>query len=879
LQLVQELQKRTRQIDDMHSIVTKLQTDLDASKKEGNELRKVCRHICCSPPPATPTSTSSNTDVPFPKYILQKLNIKEQRFNDLEQKNLILVKDIKQREAAFSNIQQQLDTAKRARSGLTPRGGTVEEKLRGELVSLEGKLSTVEAEVSGIRGASSTVGGMSSSFDVNRAAELRQEATDWRNRSESLMTELKNVQDELVKSRIEEQKLNGKCAELSETKIRLEKELKRAQDEIESLRGLGDQTTNNMRQKLQKKEEEYLTLIEEHELQAEDLAIAKRKLEQYQKDTNNKDYSLQSLKDQIEKLKKEAEQLNAEKENLSDLLSDRGSELLETKRGLKEKIQELERREYQCTDLMNQLQSLRGEKADAEAESRLLSRHQDESSGQLSEAAAQLKATRERAERAETSAKQLEKQVAEARAAQAEMEIKLKETVDALEAAQDEVSARTENLRATGDDSDAYKAQIRKLEGKLAEVTAELEAEKKAMDKLSAEFDIARFEADERSKALDDASGRLGEAEKAIGNAKTRMGQDLDELKSLLDSKSGECEDLMQRINALEESLKDSNLQRGLADQRAEQLIAELEKAKSEQDRLKNQLIATSAQAEELEEDVRKRDYELGDAGKKLAQTEALMVQIRGLTSQMHEGQAALAGATEQISSINDELDAAKAALREKQEALDKAHGAVADKDRKMTALETELRQQQHAVKLLERRIQDREDKAFEAESGMTAAQVELSDLKSALREREMQVQDLHKEVENAQKEADLAKRERAEAEAMAEANRTEVLALQGELSAYDGYDGGRSVADSFAAGVRLDDDSSGMPVIAPGLSHLINDCTEEEEAEVLAANNEEEEVPPTTNKISDLSAVQLEASADGAAGAALAASSGSSDN
>ena len=755
----------------------------------------------------------------------------------------------------------------------------MEEKLRGELVSLEGKLSTVEAEVSGIRGASSTVGGMCSSFDVNRAAELRQEATDWRNRSESLMTELKNVQDDLIKSRIEEQKLNGKCAQLSETKTRLEKDLKRAQDEIESLHGLGDQTTNNMRQKLQKKEEEYLTLIEEHELQSEDLAIAKRKLEQYQKDINNKDYSLQSLKDQIEKLKKEAEQLNAEKDNMSKLLSDRGSELLETKRELKEKNQELERREYQCTDLMNQLQSLRGEKADAEAESRLLSKHQDESSGQLSEAAAQLKATRERAERAETSAKQLEKQVAEARAAQVEMEIKLKETVDALEAAQDEVSARTENLRATGDDSDAYKAQICKLEGKLAEVTAELEAEKKAMDKLSAEFDTARFDADERNKALDDASGRLCEAEKAIGNAKTRMGQDLDELKSLLDSKSGECEDLMQRINALEESLKDSNLQRGLADQRAEQLIAELEKAKSEQDRLKNQLIATSAQAEELEEDVKKRDYELGDAGKKLAQTEALMVQIRGLTSQMHEGQAALAGATEQISSINDELDAAKAALCEKQEALDKAHGAVADKDRKMTALETELRQQQHAVKLLERRIQEREDKAFEAESGMTAVQVEISDLKSALREREMQVQDLHKEVENAQKEADLAKRERAEAEAMAEANRTEVLALQGELSAFDGYDGGSKMADSFAAGVNLDDDDSETPVMASGLSHQINDFTEEEEVEVIAARNEEEDVLPTTNKISDLSAVQLEASADGAAGAALAASTGSSDN
>jgi chromosome segregation ATPase len=693
------------------------------------------------------------------------------------------------------------------------------------------------------------------------------------------MTELKNVQDDLIKSRIEEQKLNGKCAQLSETKTRLEKDLKRAQDEIESLHGLGDQTTNNMRQKLQKKEEEYLTLIEEHELQSEDLAIAKRKLEQYQKDINNKDYSLQSLKDQIEKLKKEAEQLNAEKDNMSKLLSDRGSELLETKRELKEKNQELERREYQCTDLMNQLQSLRGEKADAEAESRLLSKHQDESSGQLSEAAAQLKATRERAERAETSAKQLEKQVAEARAAQVEMEIKLKETVDALEAAQDEVSARTENLRATGDDSDAYKAQICKLEGKLAEVTAELEAEKKAMDKLSAEFDTARFDADERNKALDDASGRLCEAEKAIGNAKTRMGQDLDELKSLLDSKSGECEDLMQRINALEESLKDSNLQRGLADQRAEQLIAELEKAKSEQDRLKNQLIATSAQAEELEEDVKKRDYELGDAGKKLAQTEALMVQIRGLTSQMHEGQAALAGATEQISSINDELDAAKAALCEKQEALDKAHGAVADKDRKMTALETELRQQQHAVKLLERRIQEREDKAFEAESGMTAVQVEISDLKSALREREMQVQDLHKEVENAQKEADLAKRERAEAEAMAEANRTEVLALQGELSAFDGYDGGSKMADSFAAGVNLDDDDSETPVMASGLSHQINDFTEEEEVEVIAARNEEEDVLPTTNKISDLSAVQLEASADGAAGAALAASTGSSDN
>ena len=111
----------------------------------------------------------------------------------------------------------------------------------------------------------------------------------------------------------------------------------------------------------------------------------------------------------------------------------------------------------------------------------------------------------------------------------------------------------------------------------------------------------------------------------------------------------------------------------------------------------------------------------------------------------------------------------------------------------------------------------------------MTAIQVEISDLKTVLREREMQVQDLHKEVEAAQKEAELAKREKAEAEAMAEANRTEMLALQGELATMDA----NKVADSFGAGMKL----------------------------------------------SDLSSVKLEASADGAAGAALAASTGSSDN
>lgn len=739
---------------------------------------------------------------------LQKLVTKEQSLTDLDAQNAKLLKEVKQREAAFMSLQQQLEIAKRSttRSGVS-RG--TEDRLRSEISALENKLSTMKAEFVGIR---ATTDGSSSL--VSKEADM------WKSRSESLALELRTAQDEVIKIRVDEQTLRGKCANLLDTNQKLESKIKQSEEEIDSLRGLGTQATGDLRRKLQSKEDEMAILLEEHDIQASELMKVQRKLSQVIAEKQSLESVIDTLKCQIEKYKKDKEEAQVECRRLSELVDDKTIEIDNIKFDMKEQKAALDRRDTQYNLLTSQLNATRGEVADAEAGSRLLVKHQDETAVQLSEAAEQLKITRERAERAEGAAEELRKQVMEAKAAQESIDGQLKITIAALDEATGNAGEKTKQAGNLSADNDTLKQHISKLESKLEESKKELAEQKEAMERVTAELDNAQFESSQRAKELEDASCRLGEAEKAINSTKTRSSEETAELRVLLEAKATECDALFARVSELEASLKEAEQLRVLAEQKSEQLAVQLQNAKEEHESTKDQLAAVADQASALERGVERRESELGDAGKKLAQTDALLQQISSLTTQMHEGHSALQAATEQITVINDELEEARAAIRAKQEALDKAHGAVADKDRKLIALETELKQQQTAVRVLERRIEDREEKATNIEAGMTSVQVESADLKSALRDRELEVVDLRKEVEEALKEAEVARKEAAEAQELMNAERKRAAAIDYELANAD------DTTQSFTA-MKLDSVTPAAQALAS--AHAVNVVEEEE--------------------------------------------------
>jgi DNA repair exonuclease SbcCD ATPase subunit len=248
---------------------------------------------------------------------------------------------LKQRDAAVSSLTAALDAA-RARPGsgkvpplalLTPKGplsrqNSDEEALVAEVTEKAQRIRQLEAELAEVKskaaemtprrltrresvedsGVAVVGGGASlSSYEANRLRTLTAECASWRDRSESLMAQVKELQRAQQASELEKAQLADSAGELSEKCAGLEESLRVARESLSSLRAVADQGRGELKSELQRRDSDLSRMAAQQESQAGLVEELKVQVEKQAQERQQLVLQIQQLQVQAAKAAEEAQ--------------------------------------------------------------------------------------------------------------------------------------------------------------------------------------------------------------------------------------------------------------------------------------------------------------------------------------------------------------------------------------------------------------------------------------------------------------------------------------------------------------------------------------------------------------------------------------------
>ncbi|PRW33926.1 kinesin K39 [Chlorella sorokiniana] len=630
--------------------------------------------------PGSSTGAAPVAAAPVPRAPLSRHNsdVNAQAQQAMADKLAELGVELGEKEKRIASLEEELAEARGKTTELTPR--RIDPRRRESI------------EESGMAVVGSGAG--MSAFDANRMRTLRAEAESWKDRSESLMGQVRELQRQQQATDIEKAQLADSAAALGEKCGGLEQELKAARDSLAALRAVADQGRGSLKSELQRKESDLGRALATQDAQAaliDELKAAGEKAAQEQERLR---LQAQQLQAQLAKKDEEGREGNLRLAQLQAALEERTQALEVAQEELRNANGSKFSREAYLTDLQDKLTAAGKAKAETEAELRKAHEQLAAAQDTAYEVQEALKGARERAEAADLSVAALKAQLAEAKKEADAQERSLQDAAAEVDAKRAELAEAQAALAAGGQGNDALLARIESLQTQLEAAKAEVAAKGEQLHGMSIELREAQEEAASKARAAEEALAALKAGQAAMDRSKTSVQDELADLK---------------------EGLR-------LADARAEGLEAEIES----------------------------RDAELAVAAGKLAQMAGLMQQVDALNKQVADGEHALKMAGVESSSAAAELLTTRQTLAERQASLENAHAAVAEKERKIAGLEMDLRQAQAAIATVEKRLQDAEERMLEQERAAAGGVVEVADLKTELRTSEMARQDLQRDLDAA---------------------------------------------------------------------------------------------------------------------------------
>lgn len=679
---------------------------------------------------------------------------------------------LKQRDAAVSSLGNQLASANVRHSGSggatraapTPsRQGSEEEALSGQLSAKTARISKLEAELAEAKSrlaktggaamsaltsapTSATIpgstprrreslegegvavvgGGGMSAYDANRLRTLRAEVETWKDRSENLMAQVRELTRAQQSSELDKQQLSDSAASLSERCATLAEQLKHSREGLSSLRALADQGREEMRGQLQRKESDLGRAAAAQEAQAALLDELKGRLTQGEQDRERLVLQAQHLQAQLAKAGEEARESNQRVAQLITQLDDKTQRLEGAEAELRDVTGGKASSDSHRLELQARLAALGKEKAGLEAELRQVSERLVEAADTQHSLSEQLKSSRERTEGAGSIAEALRQQLA---ASHAELAAKERQLAD-MGAALEERDGAIDGLRRAGTEGEESRGSLagrmEAVQGHLEAAKAELAAKSAELAELATKLQLTEQEAAEHAKTAQDATMALQAGQGAIDRSRTHGDQE---------------------IAQLQEFVRNANVR-----------------------------------IEELEAEVESRDADLARSAAKLAQMEGLRREVDTLEQKVFEGEGALRAASNERQGVAQKLQDAQDSLAERQEALEMTHAAVGEKERKINVLEMDLRQAQASLAHVEAQLEDRDERMMEQERRLASLTLEVADLKSELRGAEMARQDLQRDLDAARLEALHSASTVRSAEAELEGSRRRILGLSNDL-------------------------------------------------------------------------------------------------
>ncbi|KAI8101930.1 hypothetical protein M9434_006992 [Picochlorum sp. BPE23] len=759
--LTEELSKKTIQMDMMETTLNKTKHELEETKKLVAELRK-------------------------------EKAAKASLCTKLEETTEKLKKDVKQKEYAVTSLQEQIQSLKSkpvARSASrsespgflrssfserSPSSSTVsigEEGSSQAASELMRQVEDLKKEVETLRAAGTTkmrsplasstgFGASPQVLDANRVRALNDEVSTWKDRSESLMSELQSTKRRLAAMENEYSMSQELVAQAQDAKEKAESRYKSAQEEVMQLRELAAQDSSALKSQLRQSQ----GLAARHASDADEVASHADALQK-------KIDALVTEREAMERAKDEALALaNKAKDSARTALADK--DLLS---------KELDEKVVSFASLKAKYDSLEASKraSDAQFEALCAKLNAAHSVAQMNEANAQamagtaskaemdasqllkrLEATQERCDAAELSMEGLRAQL---ESTQEELKAKCDEH-NQLSNAFEEATTKMAALSVDGGEKNAQKNAALSANALLEEKISVLEKDVASRDAtikdLTQEMDSLNTLLIQRTKDLEHTELLLSNAKSAVESVTEKSALNASDFESHTSTIVDDLEKMKERAEKAERDAREAQELQVHAVSATKQATQSLDAVKQELEDHKELLRAESDRADALsdllehrEEELKALRQEIAELKSKSNQAEDLLLDAEQSGKKMDSLHAQLTAANEDVVGLKDELES-------KQTEISQLIAVQKDKERKIESLEGAHADLCAQMEDLRSSLTETEDKLGQFEQRALQAEMKASDAQSLARDFEIAKEDAEKSTESLQQELEKAKEE-----------------------------------------------------------------------------------------------------------------------
>lgn len=719
------------------------------------------------------------------------------RCTKLEEANSKLLKENKQKDYAVSTLQEQVNAAKMKSSSRSPGShsnspGFLKSSFDGSSRSLQHSQVSVEKDISSsdtsalmeeieqlknevdslksaagersrVRSplsASTGFGGPSGVLDVSRFKMLNEEVSTWKDRCESLMSELQTAKRKVASMESEVVKTRELLGQAQDAKLKAESQYRAARDEIVQLRDVSEQHSTALKSELKMSQ----GVAARHASDADTVSTHADSLQKRVQALLIEKEAMEKVKDDALSLANQAKAAAraaiAEKESVAKELDEKVVFIA----SLKARYDSLEASkrasDAQFEALHAKLESAYSAAQMNEANAAAIAGqalHAEDASAQLLQ---RLQAMQERCDAAE-----LSMEASRAQIENLEETLKVKceqydQVVSDLEEATNKVEALTKNGAVTADQNNAVVLANSLLEQKVANLTQDLSDRDETIRRLTEQVDSLTNSVSQLMEDTQEKDLLLENAGNALESVKSKSEMNTTGLETQANDLIGQLEIEKERADKAEENAREARALHLNAMEATKKLKATLAFKDEEFENMREMLKAESERSDALSELMSNRDedikllrQEVADLKAKVSQADDLLLEGGDGMEKLDAMHANLVRAQEEIATLKDDVE-------EKAKELQQSLSIRKDKDRKIESLEAAITDLNSQVQYVGKSLEETEDKLRNYEERALQAEMNASDAKSLARDYELAKLDAEKEIESLSQSLDSAKKE-----------------------------------------------------------------------------------------------------------------------
>ncbi|MBF7075069.1 PAS domain-containing protein [Glaciecola sp. MH2013] len=616
---------------------------------------------------------------------------------NLQEKHKSVTENLQQVQQDYSKSREMLNEAKEANNALTEQleiSTRKVNKLQGQRNEISEQLKRSEENYKQAQEKLAASQAHSQKLEQEQA-EQSQKMHAYVTQIDSLKASIQDKDAEISEVGSQINELQGQLQSSDDTSAKLKQalisqrkaseEAERQRREIENTYKLAQSELTNKVRHVEHLQNEMQKFEEMSKQEKGDMAAQQSKLMQ---ELEAKQKVLQETQNALDEAKQAAEKEKQEKQRQQEDMQRLQNELAEAEKHAEEKLAEMKRAEQERLEQQQRLQE------ELKAKQKAL----QETESILSEAKQQTKAEKAEKLRQQELFDKLQAELAEMEQQSAEQAAKLEQSGKQWEAHQEELRREVE----------AKREQLESSQSKLDEIQQQAEAEK-----------LARLEKEQK---LEQLSVELSDVE-------SRAAKQREMLEGSEEQWSAQQQQIEEQKKQLQQALREAEEQNQQLQQKLEGNLEELQQAESEanetksvENKLTEELNAAKAQQEELESRIRQQEEQELALKKQVEEQQAALEGREESIQALQEMQEKL---TAELQAVREEYSQSKQTLTEQQDNQSGLANQLATLEQELQASKAQLDDKEQALQSAQKQLESNEAILVEQENALVAAHKE----------------------------------------------------------------------------------------------------------------------------------------------------------